>query len=145
MNRTIASLFTLAVTCGWATAACGGKVVVDGSADSVASGGGSASGTSGTGASSGASTGTGGCDAASHTIDIAGFNVSCEVASDCMPVFIGSFCMDCRCPFSAINVADAMKYDAEQQIKSVGAPPGGCFCPAIPAACVNGQCATKIP
>ena len=141
MNRTITGLLTLAVTC----AACGGKVVVDGSADAIATGGGSASGTSGAGASSGGSTGAGGCDAASHTIDIASFNVSCLAASDCMPVFIGDYCGDCKCPFAAINVADAMKYDAEQQIKSAGAPPGSCFCPALQPTCVNGQCATKTP
>jgi hypothetical protein len=141
MNRTTARLFALIVTCACASAACGGKVVVDGSAETAASGG----ATAGTGASSGDSTSTGGCDPASHTIDIASFNVSCMVASDCVAVFAGDLCGDCKCAFSAINVADKMKYDAGEQIKSVGTPPGGCFCPAMKPVCEQGHCGTTTP
>ena len=145
MHRTIAGLFTLAVACACVGAACGGKVVVDGRANTAASAGATVSSTSGVGASSGGSTGAGGCAPASHTLDIADFNVSCTVASACVAVFAGDFCGTCKCPFAAINVADKVKYDAEAQIKSAGAPPGGCFCPAMKPACVQGQCETQTP
>jgi hypothetical protein len=38
-----------------------------------------------------------------------------------------------------------MKYKAEAQLKSVGVPPGGCFCPATKLDCVQGQCTLKGP
>jgi len=62
------------------------------------------------------------------------------LASDCVPVFIGNLCATCPCPFSAINVYEKMKYDAERQVKSVGAPPIVCDCPVAPVSCVMGTC-----
>jgi hypothetical protein len=117
---------------------CGGKAVIDGTPGVGGTGGGTST--------SSTSSGAGGCDAASHTIDIADYNVGCTVASDCMPVFIGSFCTSCWCPLgSAINVADKVKYDAEAQIKSAGVPPPTCNCPASHGICVQGQCAVQVP
>jgi hypothetical protein len=120
-------------------AACGGKVVLD-----TAAGAGGGPGTGSGGA--GTTTGGGGCDAASHTIDIGDFNVSCTQASDCTPVFIGNFCSDvCWCPMSAINVADLMKYQTEAQIKQGSLQPGDCFCPADVPSCMQGQCTGALP
>jgi len=120
---------------------CGGKAVIDGTLGAGGLGG----GTSTSSTTSSASGGAGGCDAASHTIDIADFNVSCTVASDCIPVFIGNFCSSCRCPFAAINVADQTKYDAEKQIKEAGAPPFTCGCPVAQPTCAQGKCAVQVP
>jgi len=121
---------------------CGGKAVIDGTLGAGGTGGG---GSTSSTTSSGGGGGSGGCDVASHTIDIADFNVSCAVPSDCIPVFIGNFCSSCRCPFAAINVADQTKYDAEKQIKEAGAPPFTCNCPAANPTCVQGKCETKTP
>lgn len=143
MNRTFACLLALLVACAWGSAACGGKVVVDGLSDTVSSGAGGAASSSGVVTSA---TGAGGaCDSASHTLDFADFNTTCTSPSDCMPVFLGDFCQGCTCAFSAINVADKAKYEAEAQIKAAGAPTGGCFCPASIPICVEGQCNTKTP
>jgi hypothetical protein len=118
---------------------CGGKAVIDGPL-----GAGGAAGASST--SSTTSSGDGGCDAASHTIDIADFNVSCAGAADCMAVFAGNFCGGCWCPFSAINVADKAKYEAEALVKGAGVPSGGyCHCPASTPICEQGECATQVP
>jgi hypothetical protein len=139
MNRTIARLS--AVLVAGVGAACGGHVVVDGSAQagSTASGSGGAT-SSGTGGA-----GAGGCNADDHTIDITDFDVSCTTTSDCVNVFIGNLCGNCLCPFSAINVADKAKYAAEQQAKAVPPQSGVCSCPAIPAVCVQGQCTVQPP
>jgi hypothetical protein len=123
MNRTTALLSALLVTGACVSAACGGKVVVDGIADAASA---SATSSGATGSGGGSSTGGGGCDAASHTIDIT--------------VFIGSFCGACWCPWTAINVADLMKYQAEAQVKAAGTPGPECFCPADVPSCVQGQC-----
>jgi hypothetical protein len=121
--------------------ACGGKAVIDG-----APGAGGMGGTGGAGTTSSTSSANGGCDAAAHTIDIADFDVSCNGASDCIPVFIGSFCTSCWCPLAAaINVADKAAYEAEAQIKSAGVPPPTCSCPASEGICVQGQCAVQVP
>jgi hypothetical protein len=133
---------------GWAgilvaglLAACGGKAVIDG-----ARGAGGTGGRSSTSSTTGGGGGGGGCDAASHTIEITDYNVGCTVASDCVPVFFGSFCTNCWCPLSAaINVADKVRYDAEAQIKSAGVPPPACNCPASEGICVQGQCAVQVP
>lgn len=142
MNRTIARLSALLVAGACVSAACGGKVVVDGNANGVSSSG---SSSSGGGAGSGGSTGSGGCDPASHTLDIKDFNLSCTVASDCTPAFLGDLCGACTCPLLAINVADKMKYEAELQAKAAAQSPGGCFCPANTPICVQGQCAGQVP
>lgn len=155
MNRTTVLLSALLVSGACVSAACGGIVVVDGLADAASgpatSGGATASSSSGagggapgTGAGGGSSTGGGGCDAASHTIDITEFNVSCTEASDCAPVFIGNFCGNCWCPWTAINVADLKKYQAEAQVKAAGTPGPKCFCPADVPSCVQGQCVGSL-
>jgi hypothetical protein len=121
--------------------ACGGKAVIDGTPGTGGTGGGSS-----TSSTTSSASGGGGCDAAAHTIDIADFNVNCTVPSDCVPVFIGSFCTSCWCPLSAaINVADKANYEAEAQIKSAGAPPPECNCPPSEGICVQGQCAVQVP
>jgi hypothetical protein len=143
MNRTTALLSALLVTGACTGAACGGKVVVDGLEATASSSSGAGSGAPGTGSSSGSSessTSSGGCDDASHTIAITDFNVSCAEVLDCAPVFIGSFCSNCWCPWSAINADDLMKYQAEAQIKQAGTPGPQCFCPAGKVSCVQGQC-----
>jgi len=139
MNRPIARLSALLVAGGCVGAACGGKVVVDETGST------STSSTRGAGAGGGGSTGAGGCESASHTIDIADYNVICTAAEDCIAVFLGDFCSSCSCPFSAINVADKTKYEAEAQVKSAGTPPDGCSCPASTPFCAVGQCATHVP
>ena len=119
---------------------CGGKAVIDGTPGTGGTGGETST------SSTSSASGSGGCDAASHTIDITDFNVNCTVPSDCIPVFIGSFCTSCWCPLaSAINVADKMAYEAEAQIKSAGVPPPACDCPASEGICVQGQCAVQVP
>jgi hypothetical protein len=86
------------------------------------------------------------CDAL-HTIDLTDFDVSCTQASDCTPVFTGSFCTNCTCPDSAINVADMAKYQAEAQAKESGADRSGpvCDCLAALPTCVQGRCSTESP
>lgn len=121
-------------------AACGGKVVFDESATTDAA---SSSGDSG--ASSGSSTSTGGCDPGKHTIDLADFDTSCAVPSDCVAVFIGSYCGNCFCQNAAIASSSKPQYDAEAQAKQQPQGPGGCFCPAAIPDCVAGQCTTKVP
>jgi hypothetical protein len=115
-----------------AAMACGGKVVID-------------DGVGGSFGSSSASTGSGGCDAKSHTIDSAGYDMSCNAASDCVPAFFGNLCQGCDCAFAAINVSDQAKYQAELSKKSQNLPPGGCFCPATPVACNAGHCEVNVP
>jgi len=123
---------------------CGGKAVIDAALGTGGTAG--AAGAAGAGGSSSTTSSGGGCDPASHTIDIADFNVGCTLPSDCIPVFVGSLCTSCTCPlFSAINVADKAKYEAELEVKNVGTPPQTCFCPASEGICVQGQCATKVP
>jgi hypothetical protein len=141
MNRTIARLSALLVTGAWVGAACGGNVVVDASADAVSSS--STSGGATTSSTSGAG-GGGTCDPASHTLAITDFDVSCTLTSECIPVFTGNFCSSCRCAFSAINVADIMKYDAEAQIEEAGAPQMVCKCPAAPPVCAQGKCVIQM-
>lgn len=151
MNRTIARLSALLVAGACVGAACGDKVVFDGNADGMStsgarSGATASSSSSGEEAGSGGSTGAGGCDPASHTIDVTDFNVSCGVGSDCVPVFVGNLYTNCTCPlFSAINVADKMKFDAEVKVKGAGTPPGSCNCPISTGICVQGKCAVQVP
>jgi hypothetical protein len=111
--------------------ACGGKVILDVSADGA---GGS---TSSTGS---VSTGTGTCDAKSHTIGMGGYDDSCVMPTDCIAVFMGNLCDGCSCGNAAINVADQSKYDAESAKKHQGVPPGGCFCPMTKVTCSQGTC-----
>jgi hypothetical protein len=150
MARAWSRLSAILVIAGSVSAACGGKVVVDVAATSMSTGEGAggaataASSTQGAGAGEGA-TGGGGCDSASHTIDFADYNLSCNVAEDCVAVFLGDFCMLCSCPFSAINVADKMKWEAEAELKAAGTPPDTCSCPASTPICDQGQCATTVP
>lgn len=142
MRRSLARV-SVFLTAGF-MAACGGKVVFDGIADS----GSASSGAGGGAASSSSVSGAGGsasCDPATHTIDIHDFNVSCSVDSDCTPVFAGNFCQGCVCPFSAINSSDLAKYEAERMVKSMGAPPSKCDCPASIVACNMGACTTHTP
>ncbi len=132
----------LAIVVGVGTA-CGGKVIFDSSA------GGAFPGSTTSGASIattiGATTSTGGCDPASHTLDASGFDVTCNVASDCMSAFLGNFCQTCRCPFGAISIMDQAKYQTEAAAKSVGAPPETCDCPASKVACIQGACVAMPP
>jgi hypothetical protein len=137
-----AALSVLLVPFACVGAACGGKVVVDDASTSATggnSGAGGGGGAPGSGPGGSTSTGAGGCDAASHTIDITDFDVSCTQASDCAAVFLGNFCYDCRCPFWAINVADLMKYEAEAQKEPWGTGPV-CDCRDSLVVCLQGRC-----
>jgi hypothetical protein len=153
MNRPSALPSVLLITLACAGAACGGKVVVDGAATSAtgssgtASTGGGGGGAPGTGGGGSTSTGGGGCDAASHTLAITDFDVSCTQASDCASVFLGSFCSACRCASSAINVADLMKYEAEAQVLSQETAATGPVwnCGADPPVCTQGKCGMRMP
>lgn len=133
-------------------AACGGKVVFDepgsagnGGAASTSTTGASASTSASGSTSSSASSGSGGCDAQSHTIAVADFGTTCNVAADCVPAFIGNLCGNCKCANASIALADQAKYESEVQAKSAGTPPGGCFCPVNHVTCEQGQCAIHVP
>jgi hypothetical protein len=50
------------------------------------------------------------CAEPDTTIDISQLDQTCEVAEDCMAVFVGSAC-GCDCTREGINVADADAYN----------------------------------
>jgi len=50
------------------------------------------------------------CSEPSTNIDISQLDQTCEVAEDCMAVFVGSAC-GCDCTSEGINVADANAYN----------------------------------
>jgi hypothetical protein len=65
------------------------------------------------------------------------FDQSCTSDADCVGIYQGDICSDCKCPNAAINVKSVMQYDAAL----ADAPPSVCFCPsAPPPTCVNGTC-----
>ncbi len=135
MNLPISRCFALLVAGACVVGACGGKAVIDGRDGSTATGMGGSTTTS--------SSGAGGCAPALHTIDAGDFDASCMVDSNCLSVFIGDLCGNCRCPNASINAAGKAKYDAEVKAKSAPPSPGGCFCPAIKSKCAQGHCAPQ--
>jgi hypothetical protein len=147
MNTIVAALFLGLVTCVGFAPGCGGKVIVDGQTSESTSSSSSTSGvaTGSTSSSAASSSGVGACESSTHTIAPAGYNLSCNVASDCTNVFFGDFCMGCVCAFSAINSIDLMKYQTEAQQKSAGAPPSACDCPASGVSCDQGVCTAHVP
>ncbi len=138
--------FAPLLVCAGLGAACGGKVIFDttGGGGSIASTTTDATTNVSTSIAVGSTT-TGGCDATSHTLNVSNFNLTCNVASDCVSAFLGNFCQNCRCPFGAISATDEAKYQMEAAEKSVGAPPDACDCPASTVECDQGVCTGVAP
>jgi hypothetical protein len=58
------------------------------------------------------------------TLSASEFDQSCDIDSDCVPVYEGSVCAACRCAEAAIATKDASQYAAElaERAKSCPAP-----------------------
>jgi hypothetical protein len=70
------------------------------------------------------------------------YDQSCTSNSDCVPVYQGSLCSECRCPNETINSAELAKYEAASN--TPGQPPASCFCPAFPPPlCQQGVCTAQ--
>jgi hypothetical protein len=142
----IASFAALATLLG---SACGGAVDPSGSSN----GGGSSSGTTngGTtsgGTSNGGTTGStsGGATTGCINVDISTYDVSCNLASDCITITPGQICAnECTCGGAAINVSGQARYAAE--LSSIQTPPdqygfNDCACVAIESSpeCIQHVC-----
>jgi hypothetical protein len=83
------------------------------------------------------------CGGGSTIVDVASFDQSCKVATDCAPVVEGSVC-DCPCPNAAINVADYASYDRAEQAALTHCPgvqpECGVCSPPIGVLCQQGKC-----
>ncbi len=99
--------------------------------DEVACGGaGGAGGTGGAG---------GGSECSNASVDAKAFDPSCVVAADCITVYAGDLCSDCRCANAAIASSAQAAYSAV--VTAAHAPPGQCPCSApVPPTCVDGVC-----
>ena len=91
-----------------------------------------------------AACGGGGGDACAP-LDITDLDVSCTKASDCTPVYAGSYCGDCHCPGAAINVADMAKYQALAQAAGADQSVNLCDCVEVTPICTQGKCGVMMP
>jgi hypothetical protein len=99
---------------------------------------GSSSGSSGNSSSGGSSSGSSGSSGGASTqIRASDFTQSCQVASDCTPIYQGEVCTPCACPNAAIATTQLDAYQSKlTQIRSTCGP-----LPAI--ACAD--CANATP
>jgi hypothetical protein len=87
-----------------------------------------------------------GCDA-SATLVRSDYQTTCQVAADCVPVWVGSACAVCACSNTAINRSSLPQYQADARARAFWCPsPGNVQCAACfeeTAACDAGQCALQ--
>ncbi len=72
------------------------------------------------------------------------YSQSCDLASDCSPVYQGQVCAPCPCPNSAIAMKDLAKHQADFSARKSSCglnPPVACAaCQTSTATCENKKC-----
>jgi hypothetical protein len=85
--------------------------------------------------------------ASANVIGTAGYDLSCNVDTDCVEVGFGNACTQCEiaCPNAVVSKVAQAQYQADVA-KSAARSDAGCFCPAAPSVCCkSGSCSTSCP
>ena len=88
----------------------------------------------------------GGCPAdagscSTAKISASSYDQSCTQNADCVAVWDGSVCTNCRCPNAAINRSALPQYQSD--LAAMHPTPSICDCPAFPPpTCLSGTCTT---